>query len=116
MHKNKTWKDFPHLEVNLKAFCIGKKSMATTGNTHKLALNKAKTKITDGIKSAGTVEHQKLALLKALTDPAMMCVSKAVIFEMTNSMEWKKQVLVEEALCKTQKESQKNPKPTKQQI
>ena len=54
------------------------------------------------------MEHQKLALLKALTDPAIMHVSKAVIFEMTNSMEWKEQVSLEEVLCETQTEPQTN--------
>ena len=55
-----TWKDCPCKEVNLKAFSTGKKGMATTPKTQKLALNKAKKKITDGIESAGTVEHAKI--------------------------------------------------------
>ena len=42
MHKNMTWKDFPHKEVNLKAFPTGKKGKATTPNTQKSSLNKAK--------------------------------------------------------------------------
>ena len=72
-------------------------------STHtKIVSQQGQEKITDGIESAVTVEHQKLALLKALTDPAMMHVSKAVIFETTNSMEWKEQVSVEEALCEIQ--------------
>ena len=36
--------DVPHSEVDPMAFHIGKKGMAMTGNTHKTAFNKAKTK------------------------------------------------------------------------